>query len=277
MYLRRGYLFILVLFSSWAFLSCRANSWIGGASRHEADSAKVNDGSAIVSETMGPFRTQTYSATVNITKIYKNGLRYDDVLRFYSKSDQRDHIRLLMLIKPQAERKGAGLLIEMQNNELLSGYRFIPESKTVVPVNSKKRFVDVVVGGLSLQDFQLMQGLTPFAEMRIHGREEIEGRLCDVIEVIPFDNSQYHHARLFTTVAERLPVVVRAFSQDGAVIKEIVFDKLEQVGQNWVVIQLTVIEKKFNYTSTFKFENVQVNPRIDDSVFTPDFLQKGYS
>src|SRR5690348_13081580 len=122
---RQGYLFILVLFSSCAFKSCRASSSLGGASPNEADSARANDGSAIVSQTMEPFRTQTYSATVNITKIYKNGLRYDDVLRFYSKSDQRDHIRLLMLIKPQLERKGSGLLIEMQNNELLSGYRFI--------------------------------------------------------------------------------------------------------------------------------------------------------
>jgi hypothetical protein len=122
----------------------------------------------------------------------------------------------------------------------------------------------------------MVQGISPFSEIRVASRGEVNGKLCDELAVVFSDKSQYENGQLFTTVAERLPVLLRAFNKDGVLVKEIVFDKLEQVGDAWVVRQLTVVEKSFDYTSTFNFENIQLNPPIEDSVFTVEYLQKGW-
>ena len=236
----------------------------------------MTDGAPIVSETVAHFRAQTYSATVNISKVYQNGRRYDDVVHVYSKLDQPDRVRVLISVKPQGERKGTGMLAEIKNNQMISGYRFVPESQSVVPVSGSQRFANVVIGGLSLQDFQLVQGVAPFSEMRLAGREEINGKQCDAIEVVFIDQSQYHHGKFFSTVSERLPVLMQAFDKDGALVKEIVFDELKQIGKTWVVNRLTVRDKSFKYESTFTFADVLLNARLEDFVFTPEFLQKGW-
>jgi hypothetical protein len=273
---RQIYLSVIVLFAGLFWMSsCRPNSSVEEKSPKAEETVK-KDANAIISETMGHFKTQTYTSTVNIAKVYTSGLRYDEVLRIYSKLDAQDHVHVLMSVKPQAERKGSGILAEIQNKEMVSAYRFIPETKRVVAMNPKQNFSNVVIGGLSLQDFQMVQGVSPFSETRVVSREEFNGQLCDELEVIFSDQSQYDHGQLFTTVAERLPVLLRAFNKEGVPIKEIVFDKVEQVGNSWVVKQLTAIEKTFNYTSTFNFEDIQLNTPIDDSVFTTDFLQKGW-
>jgi hypothetical protein len=181
-----------------------------------------------------------------------------------------------MVVKPQAERKGSGVLAEIRNKELISAHRFIPDTKRVVPINTKQTYSNVVIGGLSLQDFQLVQGVSPFSETRVVSRGEVNGKLCDELAVVFSDQSLYQRGQLFTTVAERLPVLSRAFNKDGVLVKEIVFDKIEQVGGAWVVKQLTVVEKSFDYTSTFNFENIQLNTPIEDSVFTVEFLQQGW-
>lgn len=272
---RQSYLLVIILFSGLFWLSsCRANNSAEDKSLKAADPA--TDGSAIISETMGHFKAQTYSATVSISKVYKSGLRYDDVLHIHSKLDEQDHIRVLMSIKPQAERKGMGMLAEMRNKEIVSAHRFIPDTKRVVKVNPRQKFSNVVIGGLSLQDFQLVQGISPFTETRVAGREEVNGKLCDALEVVFSDQSQYHHGQLYTTVAERLPVLLRTYSKENTPIKEIVFDKLEQTGNGWIVKQLTAIEKSFGYTSTFNFEDIKIDTPIEDSIFTVEFLQKGW-
>lgn len=261
------------------FSSCSARS-SGETTKQQAGTVSApsqgNDGSAIVAETMKHFRVQTYSAMINVAKVQKNGLRFDDVIRFYSKVDQQNHLHLLLSIKPQAKRKGSTVLVEMLNNQLVSGHRLIPDTGRIVPISPQQKFSNVVIGGLSLLDFQMMQGFSPFAETRIARREEVNGKLCDVIEVVPLDRSQSDHEELFTTVAERSPVLVRAYNQKGELIKEISFDKLDQATTTWVVRQLTVVDKRFDYTSTFNFENVQVNPQLDESIFTPEFVQKGW-
>jgi Outer membrane lipoprotein-sorting protein len=269
---RKSYLSVIVLCSGLFWLSsCRPNNSVADKSTEP-----VKQGNAIVSETMEHFRAQTYSATVNISKVYKSGLRYDDVLQIYSKFDEQDHIRVLLSIKPQGERKGSALLAELRNQELVSAYRFIPEIKRVVTLNPKQRFSNVVIGGLSLEDLQMIEGVSPFSEVRVAGREEVNGKLCDALEVIFRDQSQYHHGQSFTTVADRLPVLLRAFDKEGVLIKELVFDKLEQVGSGWVVRQLTVVDRNFDYTSTFSFEKIQLNSLLEDSIFTVDFLQRGW-
>jgi hypothetical protein len=252
--------------------SCRSGDSTGGK---EAGAAS-EDANSIVAKTMGHFRAQTYSATVNIAKVYKGGARFDDVLRLYSKFDGQDHARVLMSIKPQEGRSGAGMLAEVKNNEIVSASRLIPETKRVVQVNTKQQFANVVIGGLSIQDFQMLLGVSPFSEVRVTGREKMKGKMCDALEVVFSDQSQYHHGQLYTTVGERLPVLLRAYTKEGTLLKEIVFDRLEPAGDTSVIRQLTVIEWKFDYTSTFKFENVQVNAPVEDSVFTNDFLQKGW-
>lgn len=272
---RQIYLSAIILFSGLIWLSSCRPSNPAEDKRPEAGEAG-KDANAIISETLGHFKTQTYTSTVNISKVYLSGVKYDDVLRIYSKLGEPDHARVLMVVKPQAERKGSGVLAEIQNKELVSAYRLIPETKRVVPINSKRNYTNVVIGGLSLQDIQIVQGISPFSEMRVVSRGEVNGKLCDELGVVFSDQSQYQHGQLFTTVAERLPVLLRAFNKDGALVKEITFDKLEQVGGAWVVKQLTVVEKSFDYTSTFNFENIQLNTPIEDSVFSIESLQKGW-
>ena len=269
---RRDYLWAgaVVLLSLWWLSACSSKP-----AANQNQTAPV-DGSAIVAQTIGHLRVQTYSATVNISKVFQSGLRYDDVLKVYSRQDNQDQYRVLINVKPQGERKGSGVLAEMRNAEIVSGYRLVPDTKEIVPLNPKQRFSHVVFGGLSLQDFQLVQGVSPFTETRVTGREELNGKTCDVLEIVFRDQSQYHRGQLFTTVADRLPVLLRAYNKKGEVIKEIVFDKLERVDNAWVVRQLTIVEKSFSYTSTFNFENVQRNAVLDDSIFTTEFLQKGW-
>jgi len=275
MHYRQIYLPVIVLCSGLIWLSsCRPNN--SAENKNAQAEVAVQDANAIVSETIGHFKTQTYSSTVNISKVYKSGLRYDDVLRIHSKLDGQDHVRVLMIVKPQAERKGSGVLAEIRNRELGSAHRLIPESKRVVAMSPKQNYANVVIGGLSLQDFQMVQGVSPFSEMRVVRREEVNAKLCDELEVVFSDQSQYQRGQLYTTVDGRLPVLLRAFNKEGVLIKEITFDKLEQVGNAWVVKQLTAVEKSFDYTSTFNFEDIQLNTPIDDSIFTVEFLQKGW-
>ena len=278
-YLRLYLLAIVSCAGLFAFSSCSAKSSVENTKQQSGTVSapgQGNDGSAILVETMGRFRTKTYSAIINIAKVHKNGRRFDDVIRFYSKLDQQNHLHLLFNIKPQAGRKGSSVLVEMLNNQVVSGHRLIPETRSIVPINPQRKFSHIVIGGLSLLDFQMMQGLLPFAKTRIARREEVNGKLYDVIEIVPLDRSESDHAELFITVAERAPALVRAYNQQGELVKEIFFDKLDQATNTWVVRQLIVVDKKFDYTSTFTFENVQINPRLDDSVFTPEFLQKGW-
>jgi hypothetical protein len=273
---RHIYLSVIVLLSClFCLTSCRRSD--SAADKGGVNTgAEAKDANTIISETMGHFKAQTYVSTVNIAKVFKTNLRYDDVLRIYSKMDEPEGGRALLIVKPQGERKGTGILAEIRNKEIVSAYRLIPETKRVVEMDTKRNYSNVVIGGLSLQDFQLMRGISPFSEMRVVGQEDVNGKSCYKLDVVFSDQSQYQRGELFTTVAERLPVLLRAFGKEGAVLKVVSFDKLERAGDSWVVKQLTVTENEFDYTSIFNFEDVRLNLPIDDSIFTQEFLMKGW-
>ena len=233
------------------------------------------DPNAIVSETLSHFNARTFSCTVKIAKVYGNNVRFDDELRLYIKLDGQNG-KVLMQVKPGGDRKGSAVLAEVKDKEIVSAYRYIPESKRVVEVNPRSSSLNVVIGGLSIQELRMFQGASPFEQITVSGKEEINGQQCYKLDATLIDKSQYERAELFTTVAERLPLLMRVFNKEGSLAKIISIDKLEQRATTWVVKQLTVEDKTFNYTSTFTFDNIQVNTEIPDHIFTVDYLKKGW-
>jgi hypothetical protein len=233
------------------------------------------DPNAVVSETLSHFKARTFTCTVQIAKVYENNLRYDDDLRLYIKLDG-DNGKTLMQVKPNGDRKGTAVLAEVKNKEITSAYRYIPEGNRVVEVNPRTNSLNVVIGGLSIQELQMFQGTSPFEQITVSGQEEIQGQLCYKLDATLIDRSQYERAELFTTVAERLPLLMRVFNKEGTLAKVISIDKLEQRPTTWVVKQITVEEKLFNYRSTFTFDKIQVDTEIPDQIFTIDYLKKGW-
>jgi hypothetical protein len=259
-----------VLLMAACFSGCRSSN-----SEHTPDASDGKDADTLISETLAHFNASTFKGNATIAKVLKSGRRFDDELKLYVKAEGQDR-RILMQVKPQKTHPGMGLLAEVKDKQIVSAYRYIPESNRVVELEVNDALSNVVIGGLSIQELQFLQGVSPFQELKVSGKQEINGELCYQIDAVLANQSQSHHAQLFTTVANRLPVLMRVFNKDGGLIKEISIDKLESTANTWVVRQLTIKDESFSYTSTFNFENIEINPPLPETIFTTDYLKRGW-
>jgi hypothetical protein len=268
---RKSCLVVFALILSLAFqVSCRSQP-TGNNSEPAKDDKEAQD---LMAETLAHFNAETFTCIAKISKVYKNNRRFDDDLIIYVKV--KGPVRhLLMQVRPRPGNAGTGFLAEQRDSEITSIYRYIPETDRVAEVNLKRGSADVVIGGLSIQEFQMFQGISPFEKLSVGGQEEIDGKMCYRIDATLADKSRYDHAQLFTSVDERLPVLMRMFNKKDQLVKEISVDKVEPLAKTWVVKQLTVRDETFNYTSTFSFENTQVDVPVADSIFTIAHLKKG--
>ncbi|HYP26625.1 MAG TPA: outer membrane lipoprotein-sorting protein [Blastocatellia bacterium] len=265
-------LVIFALFLSFSFqMGCSSTPQDNSGEQVKDD----KQAQALMSETFAHFKAETLTCIAKIAKVYKNNRRFDDDLSISIKV--KGPVRhLLMQVKPRPGNAGTGFLAEQRDEKITSMYRYIPETNRVTEVNLRQGSADVVIGGLSIQEFQMFQGISPFEQLSIGDEQEIDGRMCYRIDAALIDKSRYNHAQLFTSVDERLPVLVRMFNKQDQLIREISVDKLEPMAQTWVVRQLTVRDETFNYTSTFSFEDIQVDAPVADSIFTVDHLKKGW-
>lgn len=233
------------------------------------------DAGALITETVGHFTARTFSCLVKVEKVYPNNLRFDDELRLYLKTDGQKS-RMLMRVKPHEDQKGIAFLAEQEDGQITSAYRYIPESNKVIKIDPKSTTSNVVIGGLSVHEMQLLQGRSPFEQMKVAGQKEVEGKTCYQIDAKLANEPRYKRAEFYTTVAERLPVMLRAFDNADMLIKEVIIDKVERSADSWVVSQLTVRDHAFGYNSTFRFEKVQVDIPLAESIFSPDYLKKAW-
>lgn len=274
MHPRQKYLTVVVLVIA-AFFQTGCRSEQTNENKADLSPGDGKDPQTLISETVNHFKANTLTSTAKITKVYKSNLTFNDELRFQMKVNGRD-MRAVIMVKPQTQHKGMGLLVNYQNERITSVYRYIPETQRVVEMSPDQSTSNVVLGGLSLQDFQIFQGISPFEEITIGAKEEINGQLCYRLDATLANKSEYTNAQFFTSVAERLPVLMRVFNKEGVMVKVISINKLEPRGNTWVVRQLAVSDEVFGYVSTFDFDNIQVDVPLADTIFTAENLKKGW-
>lgn len=240
-----------------------------------ARAVREPDAAALVAETMGKFNYRTYYAAVNTEKVY-NPQRSERERLLLRYADGEPVGRMMLQVKPQGDRQGLGMLLEEQGGQISNAYRYLPGERRVVPASLRQRSNSVVISGLSLQDFLMLQGISAFRESALHGRETRDGKDCYVIDSAFADQSDYHRAKLYTTTGERLPVLIVIYDKGSKVIKEISFDQLERENDAYVLRRLTVRDALYGYTSTFTFDDVRINSPLPDGLFTQETLGRGW-
>jgi len=264
-----------VLFASLFFhLACSPRS-------NTDDGQKYVRGEELLLKALRHFYFASYSTQVQIDKVYSENFKTNDEMRMSGKYDG-DHRKFMVQIKPGEKHKGRSVLVEGQGDKAIAAYTYSPGDKEVAKFNmgqvggGGQTTADIVVGGLSFLDLQLLQGSLPRKRVSEEGTAEINSHSCYQLMIQYADGYEYDHVQFFATKDELLPVLLRIYDQKSAIIKEITFDKYDTVAGKSAVKVLIINDKVYGYTSNFTFGNTRIGDPIDDNIFTIENLKKGW-
>jgi hypothetical protein len=272
----RNVFFYVPLFIVLLQFSCTTPSNKEKVSSNDAEAQK--EAERLVSRAVSRFDFSTFSSQIAIKKVYSEKVKFDDEMRILTKTDN-NHKKFLIQIKPGDKHSGKGMLIEQEgSNKITSAYTFVPGKEEPVPIDSTKMKVgdsNLVIGGLSFLDIQILQGVRPFEQVRNEGVATINSKSCYQLAIKFAEGQNYDHAQFFIS-QEELPVLIKVFDRNGAAIKEISFEKFESISDRVFVKELIVRDQVFNYSSTLEFKHTRINGPMDEKVFTLDYLKKGW-
>jgi hypothetical protein len=239
------------------------------------------EGEALLSKALNHFYFNTYFTQIGVNKVYSENFKTSDEMRMTGKSEENLR-KFLVQIKPGERHKGRGVLIELDNDKITSAYMYSPGQDEVMKFDlgqmttGEKSNMDIVVGGLSVLDLQMLQGVMPRERVSKAGTAEINSQSCYQLDINYPKGFEYDHVQFFATQQESLPVLLKVYDEKGTLLKEIWFDKYEPVSGKQVVKLLTIKDEVYGYTSTFEFKNTHIGDPIEDQVFTVENLKKGW-
>ena len=150
-------------------------------------------------------------------------------------------------------------------------WMFFPDAEEIIKISGHILNQGMMGSDFSYQDIMESDKLTDLYNFEIIGEEEIEGRLCYVLEGIAKEGVKVSYYRRVGWIDRERFIGLKEelYTQSGRLLKETKVNEVQEIEGRWIPID-SVMENKLRkdtYTG-FKIIQIDFNPEIPEGTFT---------
>ena len=157
-------------------------------------------------------------------------------------------------------------------------YMYMPENRQVRRVSPRTMGRSMLGTDLSYEDFAHFQRISNTGHATRLDDSVIDGNPVYGLETIP-DEDESDYARILTYVDHDvcLPLKTEFFAPNGSIHKELFVERnhVRKVSDRWVPFYWEMVDHERDSRTVLMTSDVEINPRIRDSYFTPSELNRG--
>ena len=150
-------------------------------------------------------------------------------------------------------------------------WMFFPDAEEIIKISGHMLNQGMMGSDFSYQDIMESDKLTDLYDFKIIGEEEIEGRLCYVLEGIAREGVKVSYYRRVSWIDKERFIGLKEelYTQSGRLLKETKVNEVQEIEGRWIPID-SVMENKLrkNTYTGFKIINIDFNPEIPEGTFT---------
>lgn len=150
-------------------------------------------------------------------------------------------------------------------------WMFFPDAEEIIKISGHMLNQGMMGSDFSYQDIMESDKLTDLYDFKIIGEEEIEGRLCYILEGIAREGVKVSYYRRVSWIDKERFIGLKEelYTKSGRLLKETKVNKIEEIEGRWIPID-SVMENKLrkNTYTGFKITNIDFNPEIPEGTFT---------
>ncbi len=150
-------------------------------------------------------------------------------------------------------------------------WMFFTDAEEIIKISGHMLNQGMMGSDFSYQDIMESDKLTDLYNFEVVREEEIEGRLCYVLEGIAREGVKVSYYRRVSWIDKERFIGLKEelYTQSGRLLKETKVNELQEIEGRWIPID-SVMENKLRkdtYTG-FKITKIDFNPEIPEGTFT---------
>ena len=150
-------------------------------------------------------------------------------------------------------------------------WMFFPDAEEIIKISGHMLNQGMMGSDFSYQDIMESDKLTDLYNFEVVREEEIEGRLCYVLEGIAREGVKVSYYRRVSWIDKERFIGLKEelYTQSGRLLKETKVNEVQEIEGRWIPID-SVMENKLrkNTYTGFKIINIDFNPEIPEETFT---------
>jgi len=150
-------------------------------------------------------------------------------------------------------------------------WMFFPDAEETIPLSSHMLNQGMMGSDFSFQDIMESDKLTDLYDFKIIGEEEIDGRLCYVLEGIAKEGVKVSYYRRVSWIDKERFIGLKEelYAQSGRILKETKVNKIEEIEGRLIAVD-SVMENKLRKDTYTQFIITQIsfNPEIPEETFS---------
>ncbi|GAB4112925.1 MAG: outer membrane lipoprotein-sorting protein [Candidatus Caldatribacteriota bacterium] len=150
-------------------------------------------------------------------------------------------------------------------------WMFFPDAEEIVKISGHMLNQGMMGSDFSYQDIMESDKLTDLYDFKIIGEEEIEGRVCYVLEGIAREGVKVSYYRRVSWIDKERFVGLKEelYAQSGKLLKVTKTNEIQEIEGRWIPIE-SVMENKLrkNTYTGFKIIQIEFNPKIPEGTFS---------
>lgn len=155
-------------------------------------------------------------------------------------------------------------------------WMFFPDAEDIVKISGHMLEQGMMGSDFSYQDMMESDKLTELYDFEIIGEEELDGRLCYVLEGIAKEGAEvsYYRRKAWIDKERFVGLKEELYAQSGRLLKVMEVKKVEKIDGRWIAVE-SVMENKLrkNTRTEFRLISIEFNPEIPADTFTLENLQ----
>jgi len=155
-------------------------------------------------------------------------------------------------------------------------WMFFPDAEEIIKISGHMLNQGMMGSDFSYQDIMESDKLTDLYNFEIIGEEEIEGRLCYVLEGIAKEGIKVSYYRRVNWIDKERFIGLKEelYTQSGRLLKETNVNEVQEIEGRWIPID-SVMENKLreNTYTGFKIIQIELNPEIPEGTFSLQSLR----
>ncbi len=155
-------------------------------------------------------------------------------------------------------------------------WMFFPDAEDIIKISGHMLNQGIMGSDFSYQDIMESDKLTDLYNFEIIREDEIEGRICYVLEGIAKEGVKVSYYRRISWIDKERFVGLKEelYTQSGHLLKETRVNEIKEIEGRWIPID-SVMENKLrkNTYTEFKITQIDFNPEIPEGTFALQSLR----
>ena len=155
-------------------------------------------------------------------------------------------------------------------------WMFFPDAEDLVKISGHMLNQGMMGSDFSYQDIMESDQLTDLYQFELIGEEEIDGRLCYVLEgtAIPGEEVSYHRRKSWIDKERFIGLKEELYARSGRLLEVLTTTKVELFEDRWYPVEAVMEDKLRRNTRTeFIVKSIEFNPVIPPETFTLENLR----